>query len=78
MHIFVQNGHAQNVQKSLHIYSHTYFQVLSSEGIIADVVTPEILHSVRDVVQNPKFTIAKTDTLASTLSKTPSKVDTFS
>ena len=39
-------------------------KVLSSEGIIVRVPEDQILHSVRDVLQNSKFTIAKIDTLA--------------
>ena len=53
-----------------------YCKVLSSEGIIGRSLD-EFLHSVRDVFQNPEFTIAKTDRLAMSLSKTPNKVDMF-
>ena len=64
------------------MYSHTYCQVLSSEGIDSSVRPSvhrgESWHSVRDVLQNQKFTIAKIGTLALSLSKTPRKVDTFS
>ena len=59
----------------LHVYKSSY--VLSSEEIIADVCAPEILHSVRDVLQNLKFTTTKMDTLVYALSKTPNKVDIF-
>ena len=57
-----------------------YWKYWAQKGFIRPSVRPardDFVHSVWDVLQFPKMTIAKTNRLAWRMSKTPSRVDTF-
>ena len=54
-----------------------YWKYWAQKGLIRPEARDVFLQSVWDVLQNPKMTIAKTNRLARSPSKTPRKVDTF-